>query len=119
MDGKTAQFAKAIYETVVTESVQSYKDMFNNMELSSDIDDYARQAVTLFRSLSKNDQTVFMKIIEQTIIDDVSHVCGIIDGTSTLTNCEIEPKLLLDSEETDEFLQEMFLAYIEEEDLYP
>lgn len=31
MDGKTERFAKAIYETVVTESVQSYKDMFNNM----------------------------------------------------------------------------------------
>lgn len=119
MDGKTEQFAKAIYETVVTESVQSYKDMFNNMEISSDTDDYSRQAVTLFRSLSKNDQSIFMKIIEQTIIDDVSHVCGIVDGTSTLTNCDIEPKLLLDSEETDEFLQEMFLAHIEEEDLNP
>lgn len=60
-----------------------------------------------------------MKIIEQTIMDDVSHVCGIVDGTSTLTNCDIEPKLLLDSEEIDEFLQEMFLAHIEEEDLNP
>lgn len=119
MDGKTEQFAKAIYETVVTESIQSYTDMFNNMKMSSDMDDYSRQALTLFRNLNKDDQAIFMKIIEQTIIDDISHVCGIIDGTSTLTNCEIEPKLLLDSEETDEFLQEMFLAYIEEENLYP
>lgn len=113
------QFAKALYETVVTESVQSYRDMFDNMEIHPDMDDYSSQAVTLFRSLSKDNQKIFMKIIEQTIIDDVSHVCGIIDGTSTLTNCEIEPTLLLDSQETDEFIQEMFLVHIEEEDLYP
>jgi|GEM_PF-4917060 len=30
MDGKTEQFTKAIYETVVTESIRSYKVMFNN-----------------------------------------------------------------------------------------
>lgn len=119
MDGKTRQFAKALYETVVTESVQSYQEMFNKMEMHPDMDDYSSQVVTLFRSLSKDDQKIFMKIIEQTIIDDVSHVCGIIDGTSTLTNCKIEPTLLLDSKETDEFVQDMFLAHIEEEDLYP
>ncbi|WP_215084364.1 MULTISPECIES: transposase [unclassified Exiguobacterium] len=119
MDGKTEQFTKAIYETVVTESIRSYKVMFNNIEMSSDMDDFSRQIISLYQSLSDDNQKILMKLIEQTIIDDVSHIFGIIDGTSPLTNCKIEPSLLLDSEQADEFLQEMFISYIEEENLFP
>lgn len=55
-----------------------------------------------------------MKIIEQTMIDTISNMLGIIDGSSTLKNCSLESKLLLDNEDTNGELQGEFLEYMEE-----
>lgn len=57
-----------------------------------------------------------MKIIEQTMIDSISNMLGIIDGNSTLKGCSLEPKLLLDSIDTEGELQDSFLEFIEERD---
>jgi len=57
-----------------------------------------------------------MRIVEQTMIDTVSHMLGVIDGSSTLNDCSLEPKLLLDSIDTEGELQDLFLEFIEEID---
>ncbi|MEH7610008.1 transposase, partial [Gottfriedia acidiceleris] len=62
---------------------------------------------------SENKKT-FFKIIEQTMIDTISTMLGIIDGSTTLKDCKIEPKLLLDSIDTEGELQDSFLEFIEE-----
>ena len=48
------------------------------------------------------------------MIDTVSNIFGIIDGSSTLNECNIQPKLLLNNIDTDGELQDIFLEYIEE-----
>lgn len=47
------------------------------------------------------------------MIDTVSHMLGIIDGSSTLNDSELEPKLLLDSQDTENELQDSFLELVE------
>ena len=54
-----------------------------------------------------------MSIIEQTMIDTISNMLGVIDGSSTLKNCLLEPELLLDSKYTEGELQDIFLEFIE------
>lgn len=50
------------------------------------------------------------------MIDTISNMLGVIDGSSTLKDCSLEPKLLLDSIDTDGELQDSFLEFIEERD---
>lgn len=57
-----------------------------------------------------------MSIIEQTTIDTISNMLGIIDGSATLKDFSLEPKLLLDSKDTEGELQDLFLEFIEERD---
>ncbi|WP_443258402.1 hypothetical protein [Virgibacillus sp. L01] len=47
------------------------------------------------------------------MIDTISNMLGVVDGSSTLTDCTVEPKLLLDSNDTDGELQGSFLEFIE------
>ena len=52
--------------------------------------------------------------MQQTMIDTISNMLGIIDGSSTLSGCDAEPKLYLDDADTDGDLQDLFLEYVEE-----
>lgn len=67
--------------------------------------------------MDKEQKEILFKIIEQTMIDTISNMLGIIDGSSTLIDCPIKPKLLLDSKDTAGELQDYFLEFIEEKDL--
>lgn len=60
---------------------------------------------------------MIFKVIKQTMIDTISHMLWIIDGSSTLLDCAIKPKLLLNSKDTEGELQDCFLEFIEENDL--
>lgn len=55
-----------------------------------------------------------MEIIEQIMIDTISNMLGIIDGSSTMKNCSLEPKLLLDSIDMEGELQNSFLEHVQE-----
>lgn len=41
-----------------------------------------------------------MRVIEQTMIDTISNILGIIDGSSTLKACSFNPKLLIETIDT-------------------
>lgn len=57
---------------------------------------------------------MLFEIIEQTMIDTVSTVLGIIDGHVTLADDSFEPKLMLNSKDTEGNLQDEFLINVEE-----
>ena len=78
------------------------------------VDEYWGKVLNFYEDLSEERKEILMSIIKQTIIDTISNVLGIIDGSSTLNDCDLEPKLLLDNKDTENELQDTFLAYIEE-----
>lgn len=57
-----------------------------------------------------------MSLIEQIMIDTISNMLGVIDGSSTIIDCLLEPKLLLDSKDKEGELQNIFLEFIEMRD---
>ena len=107
-------FIKSIYKTIVEENKELYKDLFNNTNISEVSDTYWKQSLQLYNDLSEDKRVVFISVIEQIMIDTVSIIFGIIDGSSTLNECNIQPKLLLNNIDTDGELQDIFLEYIEE-----
>ncbi len=107
-------FVKSLYETIVKENLQLYKDLYETTNVNSKTDDYWKKAIGFYDSLTDENKITLMKIIEQTMIDTISNMLGVIDGSSTLKDCSLEPKLLLDSIDTDGELQDSFLEFIEE-----
>jgi hypothetical protein len=110
----TKVFIKGTYKTVVEENKKLYKDLFDNTTIDKRTDEYWKQSLNLYNNLSKDNKEVLMNIIEQTMIDTISNIFGIIDGSSTLNGCNIKTKLLLDGKDTDGELQDTFLEYVEE-----
>ncbi len=109
-------FVKSLYETIVKENLQLYKNLYETTNVTSKTDDYWKKAIVFYDSLTDENKDTLMRIIEQTMIDTISTMLGVIDGSSTLNNCPLEPKLLLDSNDTEGELQDLFLEFIEERD---
>ena len=107
------EFVKAIYDTVIKEGIDEYKDLYETVEVDSSMDANWKNAITLYQDSNPEEKETLLKMMEQTMIDTVSHMLGIIDGSSTLNDSELEPKLLLDSQDTENELQDSFLELVE------
>lgn len=107
-------FIKSVYKTIVQENKKIYIDLLNNTNKDEVSDEYWKQSSKLYNELSQDRKDVFISIIEQIIVDTVSNMFGIIDGSSTLHGCNAEPKLLLDGNDTEGELQDLFLEYVED-----
>lgn len=109
-------FVKSLYDSVVKENLKVYKNLYETTNVTSKTDNYWKEAIGFYKSLSDENKDILMTIIEQTMIDTISNMLGVIDGSSTLKDCSLEPKLLLDSIDTEGELQDSFLEFIEERD---
>lgn len=124
MSSQNEVFVKAIYRTIIEGNLASYKEMYeerlDHAKLSkSEIDVYWKKQDEFYNKLNSEQKEVLMLMMKQTMIDTISHVFGIIDGSSGLVDAEVEPTLLLDSIDSEGDLQDLFLAYIEDENLFP
>ncbi|TCI62667.1 MULTISPECIES: hypothetical protein [Exiguobacterium] len=118
MSEKTELFVKAVYETVVQEGLHMYKEMYEE-ELSSSDDDLYSQAIHMYQQMNAEQQRLMMHMIEVVMVDTVSHIFGLIDGSSGLNGSDIEATLLLDDVDTEGYLQDLYIGYLQDEDLYP
>jgi hypothetical protein len=109
-------FVKSLYESIVKENLNLYKDLIETTNVTPKTDDYLKEAISFYDSLSYENKNTLMRIIEQTMIDTISNMLGVIDGSSTLKDCSLEPKLMLSSIDTEGELQDSFLEFIEEID---
>lgn len=108
------KFAKSLYESIVKENLDLYKEDFEDTEIDSYTEEYWIKALEFYSSLTDTHKDILMKIIEQTMVDTISNVLGIIDGHVTQADDSIEPKLYLNSKDTDGELQDSFLEYVED-----
>lgn len=107
-------FINGLYESVVRENKELYRNIFDNTDVDKKTTEYWKETLMFYDQLPMDHRRVLLNIIEQIMIDTVSNVLGIIDGSSTLGAGIIEPKLLLSEEDTEGELQDLFLAYVEE-----
>ncbi|WP_421379672.1 transposase [Bacillus salacetis] len=108
---------KLLYEHLVEDSLMDYKSIYQKTDITDVANPYYKEAITLFQELSKEQQKVLFKIINQTQIDTVSHFLGILDGTSTLES-NIDFLLTLEDRQTklNGDLQDYFIELVEEKE---
>ncbi len=107
-------FIKSLYKTIVQEGKSEYKDLLENTKVEDATDKYWISTLQLYDNLTEENREKLMGVIELVMIDTISSMLGIIDGSSTLSGCKAEPKLYLDNIDTDNELQDLFLEYVEE-----
>lgn len=107
-------FIKSVYQTIVQENKGIYKRLFEETVIDNRTTEYWKKALSLYNNLSQENKEIMLDVIEQTMIDTVSNIFGIIDGNSTLKDCNVEPKLFLNDRDTDGELQDLFLEYVED-----
>lgn len=118
MEEKIEQFVKAVYATVVQDALSDYKNMYEEEVSISDTELYS-QAIHMYQQMDPEQQKLMMHIIEVVMVDTVSHIFGVIDGSSPLNDSDMEATLLLDDVDSEGELQDSFIGYLQEEDLFP
>lgn len=107
-------FIESLFQTVVEENREIYKRLFDETIIDRKTIEYWQKALKLYNNLSNENKEVMIDIIEHTMIDTISNIFAIIDGVITLKNCNIEPKLFLNNNDTDGELEDLFLQYVED-----
>ena len=111
------EFAKSIYEGIVVDNLGEYQSTFNSNVEDSYID-YWKNAINLFSSLDEEEKRVFFSILKTTIIDTISNVFGVLDGSVALQASNFDFNVKINNEDVTGELQDAFLAYIEDNNGY-
>lgn len=107
-------FIKKVYEKIVDEGISIYRDLFDNTKNNNEIIDYWQQALTFYHLLNDENKEVFFSILKQTMIDTISGIFSVMDGTCTLDGDDYEVSVAINGISTDNCLQDDFLAFVEE-----
>lgn len=110
-------FAIGLRSVVVDENIEIYRDLFMNISIEDASDAYWKRALTLFNSLSNEQQDVFFEVVRQIAVDTTSNVLGVIDGVNSIKGMDAEFMLMYDGENCplNGDLQSLFLVEEEKE----
>ncbi len=110
-------FTSQVRRFVIEESLDLYKELFHSTAPEAASDPYMTRALTLFRDLGDDQQSVFFEVIRQVMSDTVSHLMGVLDGVNVLEDPDCTFLLVEDggTEALNGDLQDLFLALEEEE----
>ncbi len=108
------KFVKDVYKSVIEDGKNIYKDLYENTKITKKTVDYWKNALELYRSFDDKQKNVFMNIVTHTMIDTVSSVLGILDGSSTLPTDNFDFEVKINGISTKNELQDTFLGFVEE-----
>lgn len=108
------KFIESIYKTIVTDGIEEYKNLLENTNYKEATDNYWINTLKLYDTLSSEQKEQMLKFAEQIIIDTISSVFGIFDGSSTLSGKDFEFEVKINDVSTENELQDTFLEFIEE-----
>lgn len=107
------EFVKRLYDTGIEDGLEIYINQFNNTVITDKTTEFTRKALDMYNSLTNNQKDVFFEVLKITMIDTISLIFGVIDGSSTLNGGSMDIKMYINGEDTDEELQDTFLEYVE------
>ena len=108
------KFIKSLYKTVVEDGKNTYINLYENTEITESVANYWINALELYHSFDDQQKKVFIKIVEQTVIDTISSILGVLDGSSTLSGEHFEFDIKINGVSTEDELQDTFLEFVEE-----
>lgn len=110
-------FGKEVYDSVIRWGIDHYKKEYEAESLLASKEKFWQVCEEFYKKMNQEEKVVFYDILELTMIDTVSHVLGILDGSSSLTGGDFfETEIRIDGEDMVCELQDSFLAYVEEQE---
>lgn len=109
MSDKTEEFVKAVTATIVDDS--------NDIDISAYEMEGLYSPAALFNNMTDDEKKTMLWIIRQTQIDTISEMFGIIDGSSTLNDCDSDVDMFIDGNDTNQLLQDLYLEHVQETEL--
>jgi len=70
----------------------------------------------MYSSFTKDQKKIFFDLLKIVIIDSISQIFGIIDGSSYLTGGNMEIEMSIEGQNTEGMLQDYFLSLVEEKE---
>ena len=110
------EFIKRIYKTIVEEGEKYYLNIYENTQITKRTVNIWKNALELYRTFTDNEKKVFIEILKLTMIETISSVFGILDGSSTLSGLGeiLEFDVRINGMSTENELQDIFLEFVEE-----
>ena len=108
------EFIKKLYKTIVTDGIGEYHNLLENTNCKDATDRHWISTLELYEQLSSEEKEKMLKFAELIIIDTISSVFGIFDGSSTLSGGDFEFDIKINGVNTENELQDTFLEYVEE-----
>ncbi|WP_180171510.1 hypothetical protein [Acinetobacter sp. YH12023] len=110
MDSK--ELAHLLKKGIINENLEIYKGLFIDYSPSEIKDPYFIDAISFFNNLPDEHKRIFFSILRQVMIDSISNVLGVIDGSSSLEEHDGDFSLLYEGKSL-EYLQDYFLSQFE------
>lgn len=108
------EFAEKIYKTLVVDGSKIYRELYETTQITEHTVEYWKSAINLYSAFDNSQKEIFINILKQTIVDTISGVFGILDGSSTLSGGNYEFNVKIDGVDTEGELQDAFLEVVEE-----
>ena len=107
------KFIQQLYKVVVSDGISEYRNLLDNTVLEKVTDEYWKNTLELYEKLSYEEKEKMIKFAEHIMIDTISSVFGILDGSSTLSEENFDFDVMINGVSTENELQDTFLEYIE------
>jgi len=92
--------------------------LYRSTDRADVVDAHWARVLRLFDSLEHEQETLLLEIVQQTIVDTVSNLLGVLDGSSPLPGVDEELWLGVGSDASGKLngeLQDTFLELVEQE----
>ncbi len=109
------EFVKRVYDTSVEDTLEIYKEHFN-ITRSDKMTESRREFLKMYSSFTKDQKKIFFDLLKIVIIDSISQIFGIIDGSSYLIGGNMEIEMSIEGKNTEGMLQDYFLSLVEEKE---
>ncbi|WP_165061061.1 transposase [Adlercreutzia sp. ZJ154] len=108
------EFVRRIYDTLVSEGCEEYKTLFEKTAITDQTIEYWKRAICFFQGFDNSQKDIFYDILRQTIIDTISGVFGVFDGSTALIGGNMECSIQIDGVDTESELQDTFMEFVED-----
>jgi len=108
------KFVENIYNTIVKDGIGEYENLLENTSDEDATDEYWKSVLELYKKLSSEEKEKMLKFAELIMIDTISNVFGVLDGSSTLAEETFEFEVKINGVSTENELQDTFLGFIED-----
>ena len=108
------KFIEKLYKTIIKDGIDEYKDLLGNTNLEDAKDKYWEKSLDLYKSLTADNREKMLKFAELVMIDAISNIFGVLDGSTSLPEESFECKVSINGNSTENELQDTFLAYVED-----